>query len=146
MRMDLGELLKKGLIEEFKSGPDQVGKAMENAHKSLRTAQNILEIEEWGAAHFFAYTAMLHVGRALMFSKGYRPKVQDHHVAVVEFSRIYEKKYTNEILEAFDRGRRRRNEFQYDDADAISPNQAKNMVENAKMFIDKTKEILKSFV
>lgn len=57
MRMDLGELLKKGLIEKFKSGPDQVGKAIENADKSLKTAEKILEIEEWGAAHFFAYTA-----------------------------------------------------------------------------------------
>lgn len=140
--MDLSELLKKGLVEEFKSGPDQVGKAIENADKSLKTAENILGIEEWGAAHFFAYTAMLHAGRALMFSRGYRPKAQDHHVAVVEFSRIYEKKYTAEVLEAFDKGRRRRNEFQYDDADAISPNQARNMVENAKAFVSKTKEIL----
>lgn len=78
-----------------------------------------------------------------MFSKGYRPKTQDHHVAVVEFARIYEKRYTVEVLEAFDKGRRRRHEFQYDDADAISPNQARNMVENADTFVSKTKEILK---
>lgn len=141
--MDLGELLNKGLIEEFKSGPDQVGKAMENAEKSLKTAENILKIEEWGATHSSAYTAMLHAGRALVFSKGYRPRAQDHHVAVVEFSKIYEKKYGAEVLTAFDKGRRRRHEFQYDDVDTISPSQATNMVENARAFVSKTKEILK---
>ncbi|HEX9846112.1 MAG TPA: HEPN domain-containing protein [Candidatus Nitrosotenuis sp.] len=116
---------------------------MENAEKSLKTAENILKIEEWGAAHSSAYTAMLHTGRALMFSKGYRPRAQDHHVAVVEFSKIYEKKYTAEVLAAFDKGRRRRHEFQYDDVDAISPSQARNIVESANAFVSKTKEILK---
>jgi uncharacterized protein (UPF0332 family) len=141
--MDLGELLKKNLVEEFKSEPNQVTKAIENAEKNLKTAEKILGIEEWGAAHSSAYTAMLNAGRALMFSKGYRPRGPDHHIAVVEFCRIYEKKYSAEVIEAFDRGRRRRHEFQYDDADAISENQGRNMVENARIFVSKTKEILK---
>ena len=52
----------------------------------------MLRIKEWGCAHSVAYNAMLHVGRALMFSKGYRPKGIEHHV-VVSFSSIYEQKY-----------------------------------------------------
>ncbi|NIP61277.1 MAG: HEPN domain-containing protein [Nitrosopumilaceae archaeon] len=141
--MDLSELLKKDLVEEFQSSKEQIRREIENAEKRIKSAEKILGIGEWGDAHAAAYAAMLYAGRALMFSKGYRPKGPDHHVAVVSFSQIYEKKYPAEVLEAFDKGRKRRHEFQYDDVDVISEGQAKNLVENAKIFVSKTKEILK---
>jgi len=103
----------------------------------------MLKIDEWGYAHAAAYNAMLHAGRSLMFSKGYRSRGPDHHVAVVSFSHIYDKKYSPEILKSFDQGRKRRHDFQYDDADAISESQAKNLIENSSKFVIKTKEILK---
>ncbi len=143
MRVNLSDLLGKGLVEEFQSDKEQVQTEITNADKKLKSAKNMLGISEWGYAHAAAYNAMLHAGRALMFSKGIRPKGYDHHVAVVSFSHIYEKKYPLEILESFDQGRKRRHEFQYDDADAISESQAKNLIENTSKFVTKTKEILK---
>lgn len=141
--MNLSDLLSKDLVEKFQSDKEQVKIEIANADKKLNSANNMLGIGEWGYAYAAAYNAMLHAGRALMFSKGFRPKGFEHHVAVVSFSHIYEKKYSSEILESFDQGRKRRHEFQYDDADAIAENQAKNLIENANKFIIKTKEILK---
>lgn len=141
--MDLSELLKKDLIEKFQSSKTQIETEIENAEKRLRSAERILKIKEWGDAHSAAYNSMLHAGRALMFSKGYRPKGSDHHVAVVSFSKIYAKRYPSNTLEAFDRGRKHRNEFQYDDADSISESQAINMVDNSKKFVSCTKDILR---
>lgn len=141
--MDLSELLRKDLIEKFQSDEDQIRNEITNAEKQLRSAEKMLGIEEWGYAHTAAYTAMLHAARALMFRKGYRPKGHEHHVAVVSFAKIYEKRYSTETIESFEQGRRRRHEFTYDDADAISESQAKNMVLNAMDFLAKTREILK---
>jgi len=141
--MNLSDLLSKDLVEKFESDKRQAQIEITNADKNLKSAKKMFDIDEWGYAHTAAYNAMLHAGRALMFSKGYRPKSSDHHVAVVSFSYIYEKKYSLEILGSFDKGRKRRHEFQYDDADAISESQAKNLIEHASEFIIKTKEILK---
>ena len=141
--MNLSDLLSRDLVEKFRSGKEQVQTEIDNAVKKLNSAKKMLSIDEWGYAHFAAYNAMLHAGRALMFSKGYRPKGSDHHVAVVSFSHIYERRYSTEILESFDQGRKRRHEFQYDDADAISESQAKNLIENGSKFIDETRKILK---
>lgn len=143
MRMDLSELLRKDLVEKFQSDRDQIGNEITNAEKQLKSSERMFGIEEWGYAHTAAYNAMPHSGRALMFAKGYRPKGHDHHVAVVSFSKTYEKRYSTEMLKAFDQGRKQRNKFVYDDADAISEGQAANMISNAKAFLSKTKDLLK---
>ncbi len=112
--MNLSDLLSKGLIEKFQSDKDQIQNEIKNAQTKLKSSEKMLTINEWGWAHFAAYNSMLHAGRALMFSKEHRPRGNDHHVAVVSFSMIYEQKYTTEVLTAFNQGRKRRSEFQYD--------------------------------
>lgn len=73
------------ILEKFESDKEQIGNEIGSANKNITSAKNMLRIEEWGWAHTAAYTVMFHAGRALMFSKGYRPKGRDHHVAVVSF-------------------------------------------------------------
>ena len=143
MRMNLSDLLRNDLVEEFQSDKEQIKNEIKNAEKQIKSSGKMFGIDEWGYAHTASYTAMLHAGRALMFSKGYRPKSHDHHVAVISFSwAVFWRKFDNHVLEAFDKGRRRRHEFQYDDADAISETQARNLVETAKIYVSKAKEIL----
>ena len=79
-----------------------------------------------------------------MFSKDYRPKGRDQHVATVMFVQaVFSAKFSKEVLDSFDKARKLRHEFTYDNADLVSPTQAKNLVENAEAFVNKTKEILK---
>lgn len=87
---------------------------------------------------------MLQAGRALMFAKGYRPKSQDHHLAVVSFiEAVYLAKFSEDLVNAFGKARVRRNESLYDKAGSISKTQAQNLVEKAEFFVSKALEILK---
>ena len=141
--MNLSELLGKGLVEKFHSDPAQVKNELAIAKNDLASAKKMLTIQEWGWAHNAAYNAMLQAGRALMFSKGYRPKSSEHHVAVVSFMEaVYSAKFSGEVLQAFGKARLRRSESMYDKAGSISENQGRNLVAKAESFVSKAKEIL----
>lgn len=61
-----------------------------------------------------------------MFSKGYRPRSEGYHLAVISFVKaVYHAKFQPEILQAFDKARKRRNEALDDKADTISESQAR---------------------
>lgn len=63
----------------------------------------------------------------LMFSKGYRPKSAEHHLAVISFMEaVYSAKLPPESLQAFDKARKRRSESVYDRPETISGSQARN--------------------
>lgn len=142
--MNLSDLLSKRIVEKFKPDPQQVKDEMAIARSDISSAKKMLEIEEWGWAHNAAYNAMLQAGRALMFAKGYRPMNQEHHVAVVSFMQaVYFARFSDELLQAFDRARRRRSESLYDRAGSVSESQGINLVAKAETFVSKAAEILK---
>jgi uncharacterized protein (UPF0332 family) len=141
--MNLSDLLSKGLVEKFQSDQEQIRKEMDIAKNDISSAKKMLTIQEWGWAHNAAYNAMLQAGRALMFSKGYRPKSSEHHIAVVSFIQsVYLAKFPDEVLQAFGKARLRRSESMYDRAGSISETQGRNLVEKADIFVTKTREIL----
>jgi uncharacterized protein (UPF0332 family) len=143
-RVSLSELLRNGLIEQFQSDAEQVRNEIEIAKRDVSSAKKMIEIQEWEWAHNAAYNAMLQAARGLMFSRGYRPKSEEHHVAVISFVRaVYSAKFRPELLQAFDNARRRRNEALYDRAGTISETQARGLVGKAESFVDRTVELLK---
>ena len=142
--MNLSDLLSKGLVEKFQSDPAQVKNEMEIAIDDLASAKKMLSIQEWGWAHNAAYNAMLQAERALMFSKGYRTKSSEHHVAVISFvEAVYSTQFSSEVLQAFGKARLRRNESMYDRANSISEKQGRNLVDKAEAFVNQAQEILK---
>jgi len=142
--VNLSDLLKKNLVERFQSDSAQIKNELDIAKSDLRAAKKMLTIQEWGWAHNAAYNAMLQAGRALMFAKGYRPKSQEHHLAVVSFiEAVYLVKFSEDLVNAFSKARLRRNESLYDKVDSISQTQAQNFVEKAEFFVSKALEILK---
>ena len=144
--MNLNDLLKQDRIEEFESDANQIKNEIKNADAKLKSAKNVLAINEWGLAHASAYNAMLHAGRALMFSKGYRTKGRDHHETVVLFvEAVFSPKFSGqkEVLASFNKARKLRHDFTYDNAGMVSPTQAKTLVENTEAFVNRTKEILR---
>lgn len=142
--MNLSDLLSKGLVEKFQSDPEQIKKEMGIAKNDISSAKNMLAIQDWKWAHNAAYNAMLQAGRALMFSKGYRPKSSEHHVAVVSFMEaVYSAKFSSEVLQSFGTARLRRSESMYDRAGSISETQGRNLVGKAETFVNKAQEILK---
>jgi len=143
-KVDLSELLRKGQVEKFQSDPNQIRNQIEIAKNNLASAQKILGIEEWEVAHNLAYNAMLQAGAALMFSKGYRPRGPEHHVTVIEFVQaVYSPKFRPEVLQAFEKARKRRNDAVYDTPNVISPSQAQNLVKYAETFVSTALGLLK---
>lgn len=142
--MSLSDLSKKRIIEQFRSEPQQVRDQMDLAKAKLKSANNILGINEWEEAHNAAYHAMQAAGRTLMYDKGYRLMSTDHHVAVILFVQaVHCSKFGPEIIKAFDNARKKRSESLYEAKDAISPTQAKNLVTKAEFFVSRAAEILK---
>lgn len=142
--MSLSELLRSGLIEKFESDQAQIENEAEIARSDLASAKSILGLGDWKWAYNAAYNAMLQAGRGLMFSKGYRPRGQEHHVAVVSFMQaVYSSKFPPEILQAFERARRRRSDATYDRPGTISESQARTVVEKAQVFVNTALELLR---
>lgn len=82
---------------------------------------------------------MLQAGRALMFSRGFRPSGSNQHISVVKFSSCFLGK--DDVI-IFDRMRRKRNNSLYDSAGLISQTEADFAVNKAEMLVKKIEVIV----
>jgi len=83
--MSLEELLRDRIIRKIKPDRKLALKSLEHAKNDIETAKILIDNERFDWALAVAYNAMLQAGRALMFSKGFRPSSTEGHVAVVKF-------------------------------------------------------------
>lgn len=90
-------------------------------------------------AYTIAYNAILQAGRALMFSKGYRPDGSHQHIAVVKFAALFLEE--NDAI-IFDRMRRKRNSSVYDTAGSVSETEADSAVRHAELLVGRIEAIL----
>ena len=136
------EYLNKGLLKKQKPSFSAVEKLIARSAKDLKTAKANLVIDE-GIAYSVAYLAMLRAGRAYMLLKGFRPVDGYQHKTVVEFmSYALPEEYKN-MVERFDRMRRKRNIFTYEIDIAISRTEADNAFDTAAKFVDLIKDTMK---
>lgn len=127
------ELERQGLIRKLPVDQKKVDDALAHARRDLATAGTILASDrDW--AYTIAYNAALQAGRALMFSKGYRPEGANQHVAVVKFAELY---LDPGDAVCFDRMRRKRNSTVYDTAGAITENEAEFALTQAEVLVKK---------
>jgi len=110
--MKFEELENKGLIRRIKINFKQIYNFLSQSKKDLQTAKFNLSIDEaWSYA--IAYHAMLRAGRSLMMSLGYRPLGKDQHATVVRFASIVFGNEYKDLINKFDRKRRKRHDFIY---------------------------------
>ncbi|MFH1777567.1 MAG: HEPN domain-containing protein [Candidatus Omnitrophota bacterium] len=141
-RKFIREYLDKGLLKEQKSNFITVEKLILRANKDLKTAEANLSIDE-GIAYAVAYLGMLRAGRAFMLLKGFRPADGYQHKTVVEFMAYFFGKELRDIVEHFDRIRRKRNMFTYEIDISISRTEADNALSIAIKFIDVIKNTIR---
>ena len=123
---------EKDLIKEENIGFDQAVKHFNRAQKDLEVAEANLEIDT-EAAYNYAYLAMLRMGRALMFSYGYRPSDGEQHKTVVSFCNYILGENFLELVKRFDRMRKKRNRFTYDEPGLlVTETETQRAFENAK--------------
>ncbi|MBM4067218.1 MAG: HEPN domain-containing protein [Planctomycetes bacterium] len=136
------DYLGKGLIKEQRSDVKSAEKLILRAQKDLQTAKANLTIDE-GIAYAVAYLAMLRSARAFMLLKGFRPSDGYQHKTVVDFMFQFLGKEFKEIVELFDRMRRKRNIFTYEIDISISRTEADNAFDTAVKFVNLIKEIIR---
>ena len=125
-----------------KIGPklDQIAKLIQRAIKDIKTAEKNLTIDqEWSFT--IAYHSMLRAGRALLLFHGVRSTGQAQHKTVVEVSGLILGKSFQELINMFDRMRRKRSDFIYESLE-MSLSEAKSAIKNAKIFIVKIEKII----
>ncbi|MDP3298367.1 MAG: HEPN domain-containing protein [Thermodesulfovibrionia bacterium] len=136
------KLKKQGKIKKQKAGIVQIEALLKEAILDLGEAKKISHIAE-RATYLLAYMAMLKAGRALLLFKGYMPDDGAQHKTVVKFMFHFLGKEFKEIVEHFDRMRRKRNIFTYEIDISISKTEAGSAFETAVKFVNLIKEIIK---
>jgi uncharacterized protein (UPF0332 family) len=122
------DIEREGLIKRLPYDRKKVNDAIALAHRDLMTSRTILNTDrDW--AYTIAYNAILQAGRALMFSKGYRPDGANQHISVVKFAELFLDKQDAII---FDRMRRKRHSSVYDMAGSISETEAESAVSHVR--------------
>jgi uncharacterized protein (UPF0332 family) len=125
-------------IEKISIDPRVVKESIQIAERDLDVASKNLEInDEW--AYNISYTAILSAGRALIFSKGYRPKGDEQHKTVKEFLTYYLK---SDDVAVFDRMRRKRHAATYDISSIVTHTDAENAVRQATAIVSRIKAII----
>ncbi len=137
------EYLGKGLLQKQESDSRAVEKLVIRSIKDLKAAKANLSIDE-GIAYTVAYLAMLRAGRAYILLKGFRPTDGYQHKTVVEFMGQCLSSEYRQIVDRFDRMRRKRNIFTYEVDISISKTEAERALNTAIGFVELIKDRLKT--
>jgi uncharacterized protein (UPF0332 family) len=127
------DLERQGLIKKLPIDKKKVEDAVQHAHNDIETARVVLKTDnDW--AYTIAYNAVLQAGRALMFSKGYRPDGNSQHISVVKFAGLF---LDNNDAIIFDRMRRKRNSSVYESTGTVTENEAEFAVSKSRDLVEK---------
>jgi len=130
----ISESLAGGLIQEQESSTSAAEKLLKRSAKDLLASKANLKIDE-GIAYTVAYLAMLRAGRSFMLLRGFRPSNGYQHKTVVQFVSDALGKEHAEMIERFDRMRRKRNIFTYEIDITISHTEAVEALRTAEEFV-----------
>lgn len=130
--------------EKIELDDSLVSNALKLAERDLKTAENVFEDNDFDWSFAISYNAMLQAGRALMFSKGFRPKGEAKHVAVFEFVKeFFGSEFAEKLLFMFNKIRKKRHTIIYEQVNLVSEAEAKTALSVAKDFFERVKQLLK---
>jgi len=127
------DLEQLGLIKKLPVDEKKVDDAVLHARHDIKTARSVL-LTDYDWAYTIAYNAVLQAGRALMFSKGFRPDGNSQHISVVKFAGLFLDKNDTII---FDRMRRKRNRSVYESSGTVTENEAEFAVSQSEVLVQK---------
>jgi uncharacterized protein (UPF0332 family) len=119
-----------------------IGKELDGAIYDLRSAEESSHTGDYKWASIQAYYSMFHAAKALVLKKGYREK--SHYCLLVALRELYikSKELGQELADSFELAMDSRHEADY--ALMFDEDSAKIAIENAKIFLRKTQELLKN--
>jgi len=139
----LRELEDRGFIKKEKIGTDQVKALLMSASRNIIASEKNLAIDE-EACYTLAYNAMLKIARALVFLQNYRPSDGQQHKTTIDVAGKILGKEFSELIDIFDKMRRKRNQFTYEPMLPLSLAEAKNALKTANEFYKKVRNFLDS--
>lgn len=137
--MSYQNLVKQKLLKKEKIGFDQIDRLIIRAAKDLKSAKVLIRIDE-ETAYALAYQAMLHAGRTLLFSQGYRPSTYQAHKTVVECTKKTLGKGHKILTIKFDKMRKKRHGLIYEATIGVSTTETKNAIKSASELVKKIEE------
>jgi len=141
--VSLEELLRDRVIRKIKPDRKLALKSLEHAKNDIETAKILIDNERFDWALAVAYNAMLQAGRALMFSKGYRPSSTEGHVAVVKFLQATLGKEIGERAIIMMNGtRKKRHRVVYEEVDIVSEGEAEQAVAWAEELVGMVEKLI----
>lgn len=140
--MNYEELVKTGQLKEEKISFDEAIKLIEKARQKIKSAYVLIKNDDAESGFQFAYEAMLLSGRALVFSYNLRPRAIGSHKIVVEFAKGVLGKNYKDLVEKFDKFRKKRNYLIYGIGLVVSITDAENSIKTAENFV----EIVEKFI
>jgi uncharacterized protein (UPF0332 family) len=135
------EYTQKGLIKKQDPDFNALETMVSRAVKEIEIAKATITIDE-GTAFTVAYNAMLHAGRALILSKGYRPIDGAQHKTVVDFVTLYLGKKYKIVTLHFEKTRKKRNIFTYDVSISISESEVRSASKSAAELTEAIRTII----
>ena len=138
--MNFKDCLRNGLIKKDLSAKDRVNESIEIAIRFLESAKKNLAIEEFEMAEIATYNSIFHSARSLLFNNGY---IERSHICLVTALRaLYNKNQPFlDLLNTFDKVRISRHNVQYRGS-LVNKEEAEFVLDFAKTFLEKTKEII----
>ncbi|MBN1272574.1 MAG: HEPN domain-containing protein [Candidatus Aminicenantes bacterium] len=140
--MKFEELENKGLIRRIKVNLKQIHNFLSRSKQDLETAKFNLTIDEaWSYA--IAYHAMFRAGRSLIMSYGFRTIGKDQHATVVRFTNIVLGNEYKDLINMFDRMRRKRHDFIYEPNRPIPRQEANQAIADAEKLVKQIEHVVK---
>jgi len=137
--MKIDELLKKRRIRSHRASDEEIERLLELADRDIRMAR-LTMAEDWDWAFSIAYNAVLQSARAYMYSRGFRPAVEQGHKNTFAFMRAALGEEFASMMGYFDRMRKKRNQVLYDVAGLITEKEARAILKNAVEFVNIVKK------
>jgi uncharacterized protein (UPF0332 family) len=140
--MSLDKLIKDGEIVPFKATKEEIKRALKIAERDLKIAEATFDKSlDW--CFSICYNAYLQACRAYMFSLGYRSSSYQSHKTTVEFMEHTLDESYKDIINYFDRARRKRHRLVYNDINAVSITETKEMLHKVEVFLNIIKDMIK---
>ncbi len=137
--MKLRDCYKKGLLKRVPKNNDIIKKTIEMAESDLSEAVSTYTSGSYVWASVQAYTSMLNLARAVLFSDGIKEK---SHYCTIEFIRYHYFDYYGDLVDKLDTLRRERHLSLYDSRDHITKEKVWERIGWCKEFLKKTQELL----
>jgi len=128
------KIVASGLLSPYKVKGDQIEQMLARARKDLETAEFVLRVDP-EAGYDFAYKAMMHAGRALIYGQGYRPTARQTHKTIVECTQIVLGSDFKDLTLKFDKMRKKRHLFTYESPGITSAQEAKKAIADGKKLV-----------